>query len=239
MSAMSSLNPVLRRALPLGPLWVCLALPSGAAQAWREITVPTVAQAAAAFPAPPREYGAIHWAIWGGLQTREHILAQIEQLHANGAYVIMLNASRGLQPKYFSAEYMGLVRFLVDECKKRGMKVWLEDDGGYPSGFAGGAISRDYPRLAMQGIVADGRYTVAAGQTLRLPVPPDTLGILAYNRQAGSEVIPVPPDGQLVWTAPDPGMSVVVFVRHVYRSSPTRYTNRADGTNDKDSLYSL
>jgi hypothetical protein len=239
MNAMSFLQPMTRRALPLGSLWVCLALQSRAVQAWREITVPTVAQAAAAFPAPPREYGAIHWAIWGGPQTREGILAQIEQLHANGAYVIMLNASRGLQPKYFSAEYMGLVRFLVDECKKRGMKVWLEDDGGYPSGFAGGAISRDYPGLAMQGIVADGRYMVAAGQTLRLPVPPDTLGILAYNRQMGSAVIPVPPDGQLAWTAPDPGMSVVVFVRHVYRSSPTRYTNRADGTNDKDSLYSL
>ena len=28
-------------------------------------------------------------------------------------------------------------------------------------------------------------------------------------------------------------------MRHVYRSSPTRFTNRADGTRDKDSLYSL
>ena len=78
MHAMSSLQPMTRRALPLGSLCVCLALQSRAAQAWREITVPTVAQAAAAFPAPPREFGAIHWAIWGGLQTREHILAQIE-----------------------------------------------------------------------------------------------------------------------------------------------------------------
>jgi len=216
-----------------------LGLVEAHAQGWREIAVPTVAEAAAAFPAPPREYGAIHWAIWGGQQTKEHILSEIERLYANGTYVIMLNASRGLRPKYFSAEYMDLVKFLVSECKKRGMKIWLEDDGGYPSGFAGGAISSDYPQLAMQGLVADGRYSVAAGQTLTIPVPPDTLGILAYNRQTGSTVIPVPSDGQLQWTAPDPGTSTVVFVRHVFRSSPTRYTNRADDTADKDGLYSL
>ncbi len=201
--------------------------------------MPTVAEAAAAFPAPPPEYGSIHWAIWGGPQTKEHILAQLEQLHANGASVIMLNASRGLQPRYFSPEYMELVKFLVSECKKRGMKVWLEDEGGYPSGFAAGMISAKYPKLGMQGIVSDARYSVAAGQTLSIPVPPDTLGILAYNRLAGCRVIAVPPDGQLSWTAPNPGNSLVVFIRHVYRSSPTRYANRADGTNDKDSLYSL
>ena len=41
-----------------------------AAQPWQEVTVPTVAEAAAAFTKPPLEYGAIHWAIWGGPQTK-------------------------------------------------------------------------------------------------------------------------------------------------------------------------
>jgi len=217
----------------------CLCVRPAPAQGWREITLPTVAEAAAAFPAPPPEYGSIHWATWGGQQTKEGIIAQVAQLHANGACVIMLNASRGIRPKYFSPEYMELVRTLVGECKKDGMKVWLEDDGGYPSGFAAGMISERFPGLAMQGIVSDARYSVAAGQTLRIAVPPDTLGILAYNRQAGCAVLPVPVDGQLQWTAPNPGNSLVVFVRHVFRSSPTRYVNRADGTNDKDGLYSL
>ena len=101
-------------------------------------------------------------------------------------------------------------------------------------------ISQQYPNLAMQGIVADARYSVVPGQTLRIPVPPDTLGILAYNRAAGlCQPLPIPADGQFQWTAPNPGSSEIVFVRHVFRSSPTRYTNRADGTGDKDSLYSL
>ena len=229
------MNSVLRLAL-----LAAFSLTLRAAQPWREITMPTVAEAAAAFPKPPREYGTIHWAIWGGQVTKERILSDIEHMEANGAYIIMINNSRGLRPKYFSPEYLELVKFTVDECKKRGMKVWIENDAGYPDGMAGGIISRDYPLLGMQALVADARYTVAAGQTLKVPVPPDTVGILASTRASGTTAqLPVPANGQLQWTAPNPGMSEVVFVRHVYRSSPTRYTNREDGTADKDSLYSL
>jgi hypothetical protein len=219
----------------------CLTLSLNAAQlqAWRTITMPTVDEAAAAFPAPPPEYGAIHWAIWGGQQTKESVLADIERMQANGAHVIMLNCSRGMKPKFFSPEYMDLVKFTVMECKKRGMKVWIEDDAGYPSGFAGGIISRNHPELGMQALVADTRISVAAGQTLTSSLPSDTVGALAFLRQTGeTRVLSLPADGQLRWTAPS-GNWEIVLVRHVYRSSPTRYTNREDGTNDKDSLYSL
>ena len=53
-----------------------------------------------------------------------------------------------------------------------------------------------------------------------------------------AKVLPIG-GGQVKWTAPPEGRSEVVFVRHVFRSSPTRYINRADGTYSKDSLYSL
>ena len=213
---------------------------SGASPAWQTITLPTVAEAAAAFPTPPREYGTIHWAIWGGPQSKEKVLADIERLYANGTYVVMIDNSGGMQPKYFTPEYLDLVKFTVAECKKRGMKVWIEGDAGYPDGMAGGMIRRDYPQLGMQAIVADAHYSVVAGQTLSVTVPSDTLGILAYSRGLGlCQQVPIPADGRVAWTAPDPGMSEVVFVRHVYRSSPTRYTNREDGTRDKDSLYTL
>ena len=143
--------------------------------------MPTVAEAAASFAQPPTEYGAIHWAIWGGPQTKERIIADIDRIHANGGGVYMINNSRGVKPKYLSPEYMDLVKTVVQECKKNGMKVWIEGDCGYPDGFAGGLISQDYPQLGMQGIVADAHCTVAAGQTLDIPLPPDTLGIVALR----------------------------------------------------------
>lgn len=302
--------------------WILLGffpLLAGAAQPWQEITIPTVAQAADSFANPPREYAAIHWAIWGGLITRERILNDIERINASGGGVYMINSSRSLQPVYFTPEYLNLVKYAVDECKKRGMKVWIEGDAGYPDGFAGGMITKDYPELGMQGIVPDARYTVAAGQTLSIPLPTDTLGIFANQRDAAagnepapdqgqpltipadgklkwtgpsgatwdvkirspggvghysvvagqvlsitvppdtqsieagprlgvrggrggispSTIIPLPADGQFKWTAPATGNWDVTFVRHVHRSSPTRYSDRADGTADKDALYSL
>jgi hypothetical protein len=95
----------------------------------------------------------------------------------------------------------------------------------------------------------DGHYSVVAGQTLSITIPPDTTSIEAGGRAGGrgrggarggrqpSTIIPVPAGGQFTWTAPATGTWEVTFVRHVYRSSPTRFTNRADGTRDKDSLY--
>ena len=89
---------------------VFFALPLHADQPWREITVPTVIEAAASFTSPPKEYGAIHWAIWGGQQSKQRILADIERVAANGGGVYMINNSRGLRPKYFTPEYFELVK---------------------------------------------------------------------------------------------------------------------------------
>jgi hypothetical protein len=300
-------------------------LAATAAQPWQEITVPTVAQAAAAFPRPPMEYRAIHWAIWGGAQTKERVIADIDRIAANGGGLYMINNSQRVQPPYLSPEYMAIVKAAVDECKKNGMKVWIETDCGYPDGFAGGLISKDYPQLGMQGILIDARCTVAAGATLDIPLPSDTLGILAAPRPAaqapadapadtsmplpadgtfkhtaprrgGGEItvqlanadirysvtpgepfsipvpagtkgiflnagassggggrggrgagagaaptiIPVPADGHLKWTAPaGAGTWELSFIRHNYRSSPTRNDNGEDGGATKDPFYSL
>jgi len=289
--------------------------------------MPTVAEAAASFAQPPMEYRAIHWAIWGGPQSKERIIADIERIHANGGGVYMINNSQRVQPKYLSPEYMDLVKTVVQECKKRGMKVWIETDCGYPDGFAGGMISRDYPQLGMQGIIADAHCTVAAGQTIDIPLPVDTLGILAYPRPEAAApaadapaptvkpmplpadgnfkyavprggageltvqlpnadvrynvavgepfsipvppgtkgifltasagggrgrggrggggapegtVVPLPADGHLKWAAPaDTGAWELAFIRHAYRTSPTRNDNGEDGGATKDTLYTL
>jgi hypothetical protein len=333
------MNLSTRRLLPLLllPVWFAPAVNGRGTQSYREITLPTVAEAAAAFARPHPEYGAIHWAIWGGLQTRERILNEIQQVYTNGGGVYMINNSRGVQPTYLSPQYMDLVKFVVQQCKQRGMKVWIEGDCGYPDGFAGGLISKDHPRLGMQGIVPDAHVTVAEGQTVEFPLPPDTLGIVAkartranagtrsseapaaadnpfplpadgvfkYNVPRGgageltihlstvdiryqltvgepfilplppdtkgiglvtspslgrgrmlgagdsfavaregetrtSIVVPIPTDGYLKWTAPaGAGAWELTFIRHAFRSSPTRNDNGEDAGVTKDTLYSL
>jgi hypothetical protein len=83
-------------AVPISFIILVLLPSSVVAQSpWQQITMPSVREAAASFAAPPREYGAIHWAIWGGQQSKERILADIARIDANGGGVYMINNSRG------------------------------------------------------------------------------------------------------------------------------------------------
>ncbi len=218
-----------------------IALPMAliAQRSWQEITTPTIRDVAAHFRTPPREYGAIHWAIWGGQLTRERITRELDELSQLGMYVVNLGPARGMTPKYLSPEHLALTKFAVQEAAKRGMKIWLADEGSYPSGFAGGKINEDYPQLAMQGLVADLHISVAPGQTISMAVPQDTLGALTVSSESGSSATIAIDNGRIKWTAPPSGRWEIELVRHVFRSSPTRYINRADGTYSKDSLYSL
>jgi hypothetical protein len=225
---------------------------------WQQITVPTVGEAAANFKSPPHEYGAIQpFASWNGsdpAEVRTRIARDFDRLSSNGIFIVNLSPGRRApgEGKYLSQEHMDQVKFTVQEAAKRNMRLWIQDESDYPSGFAGGYISERYPELGMQDIVADIQVHVAPGQTLTMPVPPDTLAIMALESdvsQTVQKVIPIslPTDMQLKWTVPNEGSTPneprmswqVVFVRHVYLSSPTRNFNRADGTRAKDATYSI
>jgi len=217
---------------------------------WQQITVPSVREAARNFKAPPHEYGAIQpFASWNGPDARERmerIVRDLDRLSANGVFVVNMSPGRG-EPKYLSPEHIDQVKFVVREAAKRGMKLWIQDEYDYPSGFAGGKISEQFPQLTMQGLDADIRISVMPGQTLTMPTPPDTLGALAVFAQTGAvQSVPISPSG-IQWMAPAPPPGAggypkpweLVLVRHIFRSSPTRMSARADGTRAKDSQYSL
>jgi hypothetical protein len=242
ISKLLALIPFLAAALP-------------AQRPWQEITVPSLSEVAANFKAPPHEYGAIQpFASWNGAdpkEVRQRIVRDFDLLAANGIFVVNLSPGRG-EPKYLSPEHLEQVKFTVQEAAKRGMRLWIQDESDYPSGFGGGNISRQYPQLGMQGMVADIHVRVVPGQTLTMPAPPDTLAIFATKTSTDQKIqgvvnIPVPANGQLKWTVPAEGSTPneprlsweVVFVRHIYVSSPTRNFNREDGTRAKDALYSL
>jgi len=240
------------RTLALVPL---LAAVLPAQRPWQQITVPSARDVAANFRTPPHEFGAIQpFMSWNGPDAKDRrarIVDDLDRLMADGVFMVNVSPGRGV-PAYLSAEHMDQMKFVVQEAKKRGMKLWLQDESDYPSGFAGGKMIQQYPQLCMKGIVADIHVRVAPGQRFSMPVPPDTLGILALETTRDQELrnaiqIPIPSDGQLKWTVPKEGTTPnepmlawdVVFVRHVYVSAPTRNFNREDGTRAKDGLYSL
>ncbi len=239
------------------------------ARPWQEITVPSVSEVAANFKTPPREYGAIQpFQSWNGAnagartpgipydaaEVRARISRDLDRLSANGMFIINLSPGRRApgEPAYLSAGHMDQVKYTVAELAKRNMRMWIQDESDYPSGFAGGYITERYPELGMQDIVADISVHVAPGQTLQMPVPNDTLAIWATETDQSGAVkqvipIPLPADGQLKYQTPAEGTTPneprytweVQFLRHVYLSSPTRNFNRADGTRAKDATYTI
>ena len=217
---------------------------------WQQITVPALHEVAANFKAPPHEYGAIQAFLgWNGPDANERkarIVQDLDRLSANGVFIVNVSPGRG-EPKYLSPEHMEQMKFVVAEAARRGMKVWIQDESDYPSGFAGGKVSQEYPELTMQGIDADIRISVMPGQTLTMPTPPDTLGALAVFAPTGAvQTVPIDASG-IQWRAPAPPAGAsgypkpweLILVRHMFRSSPTRNNNRADGTRAKDSQYAL
>src|ERR1017187_7457708 len=163
---------------------------------WQQITVPPVRDVAANFKTPPREYGAIQpFASWNGPDARERkarIVQDLDRLAANGVFVINMSPGRG-EPKYLGPEHMAQVKFVVQEAAKRGMKLWIQDECDYPSGFAGGLVSERYPELTMQALDADIHISVMPGQTLTITVTADTLGALAvFANPPTVQVVPIP-----------------------------------------------
>ena len=97
---------------------------------------------------------------------------------------------------------------LVEAAKHRGLRVWLYDEPGYPSGTAGGAVTTNHPERAAQGyLLSSGE--VDAGATVTLAVPPGRfVGAAAWaltqGRLSGKRILISRQAGStnVVWTAP-------------------------------------
>jgi hypothetical protein len=124
-----------------------------------------------------------------------------------------------------------MFKVLVEEAKKRNLRVWIIDDAGYPSGFAGGLISSEKPELRMQALTIAQTLPVKGGETLKQAVGPDSVAVTATN--AAGERIAVP----IAWPVPVGGDWTVRVVDHVFRTSPT--ASATNLTHQKDTTQSV
>ena len=209
----------------------------GADGAWRNLNDPTSAQVAAGFPSPPPEYGMALWWGWDGPVTEEVIIRDLDDIKALGFPAVLIEAGYEMKAPYLSDGWFENVRVAVEQAARRGMRVWIEDEGKYPSGFAGGKFSLERPDLRMQGLALAERLDVKPGQALTRQVSPQTVGALAVNLEDNGYLrLPVKAGG-LRWTAPRAGKWQVWIVDHQFRTSDTRAVRNA--TRGKDKANSL
>ena len=197
---------------------------------------PTAAEVRAVWTNPPAEYGPEpYFNLGGGIDT---VKAGLDSARALGFTAVTAQYGHG-DPDYLTPEYFNFFKQFVAEAKARGMKVWIVDDAGYPSGFAGGKFTSDAPDLRMQALTA-ARYPAADGAVVDQAVPPETVAVTALGPNGAMVQVPVT-DGRIHWTAPVPaafgGQWTVTVVSHIFKTSPTR--SDTNPTHAKDETQSL
>jgi hypothetical protein len=188
--------------------------------------MPTAAQVSATWKSPPAEYGPEPYFDMSGSVDQAEVQRDLDAMKALGFRAVTPQAGVGLPFEYLSPEYFKFFQMLVAEAKKRDMRVWIVDDIGYPSGFAGGRFTREKPELRMQTLAVGERIAVEGGNTLRHPVSQDTVAVTAIGDDQSTIAVPVK-DGAINWTAPA-GRWQVLLIEHRFDTSPTR-----SGTNPK------
>jgi len=185
-----------------------------------KLSNPTAAEVAAQWRSPHPEYGPEPYYGLNGSVSIEQVRRDLDTLHGLGFQAVTVQAGFGMPFAYLSPEYFAFFRSFVVEARKREMRVWIVDDAGYPSGFAGGKFSSLTPDLRMQALEVIKKIPVAGGTTFRMDVPAAVVSASAID-QNGAAVQLTLQQNQIEWTAPA-GSWTVLLVDHEFRTSPTR-----------------
>lgn len=102
------------------------------------------------FRNPTSEYRGTPFWSWNNKLDRRQLFQQIEVLRQMGFGGFHAHSRTGLDTNYLSPEYLQLLRDCTLEAKRLGMLSWLYDEDRWPSGFAGGLVTKDPALRARQ-----------------------------------------------------------------------------------------
>ncbi len=95
------------------------------------------------FENPTAEYRGTPFWSWNCQLDKNELLWQIEQLKKMGFGGFHMHSRSGMATKYLSPEFMDLIRACTEKAKSENMLAWLYDEDRWPSGSAGGYVTKD------------------------------------------------------------------------------------------------
>ena len=98
---------------------------------------------AALFRNPTAEYRATPFWAWNAKLDEKQLLRQIDQFKEMGFGGAHMHSRTGLATEYLGEEFMHMVRACAEKAKRENMLAWLYDEDRWPSGAAGGLVTRD------------------------------------------------------------------------------------------------
>ena len=82
------------------------------------------------------------WA-WNTDVTADKVIHQVETFREMGFGGFIIHARKGLRTEYMGEHFMDMVRLAIKKAKELDLRVWLYDEDGWPSGYAGGAVTTE------------------------------------------------------------------------------------------------
>lgn len=165
------------------------------------------------FRRPTSEYrGAPFWA-WNCRLDEATLRRQIGYLQEMGFGGFHMHSRTGMATSYLSDDFLSLVKACADEAEARDMLAWLYDEDRWPSGFAGGLVTRD-PRFRQRTLVMSTRVpegTVSPEESTRTGAP---CLLARYD-------VELNPDGTLARARRDPNESVQGTLWYAYVRTDT------------------
>ncbi|MBN1435999.1 MAG: hypothetical protein JW936_02895 [Sedimentisphaerales bacterium] len=91
------------------------------------------------------EYRPSGFWFWNDAMEPDGIKATIEEMAANDVREFLIHPVHGMTLEYLSEEFFERYRLALELAKERGLKVWIYDEYGWPSGNAGGKLLEEHP----------------------------------------------------------------------------------------------
>lgn len=88
---------------------------------------------------------------WNGELKKEELERQVDVLKEMGFGGHFMHSRAGLITEYLGDEWFSLINAVADKSEKVGMEAWAYDEDRWPSGSAGGKVTKD-PRYRMRSL---------------------------------------------------------------------------------------
>jgi hypothetical protein len=121
---------------------------------------------------------------WNGKLEKEELIRQINVLKEMGMGGFFMHSRTGLETEYLGDEWFDLINACADEAEKLGLEAWLYDEDRWPSGLAGGIVSKN-PEFRQKAILLE-IDPEGAGENVIAEFTCDLDGVICKNVEQAS-----------------------------------------------------
>jgi hypothetical protein len=97
----------------------------------------------ALFANPGAEYRGTPFWSWNNRLDAAQLCREIEHMKTMGLGGFHMHPRTGLATEYMGPDYLDCIKVCVEKARSEKMLAWLYDEDRWPSGFAGGLVTRD------------------------------------------------------------------------------------------------